>query len=129
MVTASPNNQRHSYSYDPIGTRRSLDASGAGRFTYAYDLAGQVTSLRNPYGERTTFSYDDSGRRTVQRNANGTRVSTVYDAASQTTEVIHRTSAGASLLHLEYRYLCKGSAGNYSPISLTEGCRPLFLGV
>ena len=81
-----------------------MDATGAGRFTYQYDAARQMSSLRNPYSERTTFGYDDAGRRNVQRNANGTRVSLSYDAASQTTQVFHRTSAGASVLQLDYGY-------------------------
>lgn len=104
MVTASPNNQRHTFSYDAIGLRRSIDATGTGRSTYVFDADSQLSSLRNGNNERTTFSYDDAGRRTVQRNADGTRVSTVYDAASQTTQVFHRTSAGASLLQLDYGY-------------------------
>ncbi len=108
-VTASPNSQRQTFSYDTVGQRRSMDATGAGRFTYQYDAANQISSLRNPYSERTTFGYDDAGRRNVQRNANGTRVSLSYDAASQTTQVFHRTSAGASVLQLDYQY---DNAGN-----------------
>jgi len=104
MVTASPDNQRQAFSYDTVGQRRSMDVNGAGRFTYQYDAANQISSLRNPYTERTTFAYDDAGRRNVQRNANGTRVSLSYDAASQTTQVFHRTSAGASVLQLDYKY-------------------------
>jgi len=109
MVTASPNNQRQTFSYDTIGLKRSIDATGAGRSTYVVDAANQISSLRNPYSERTTFGYDDAGRRNVQRNANGTRVSLSYDAASQTTQVFHRTSAGASVLQLDYQY---DNAGN-----------------
>jgi RHS repeat-associated protein len=108
-VTASPNGQRQSFSYDAVGKRRSMDATGAGRSTYQYDAANQISSLLNPYSERTTFGYDDAGRRNVQRNANGTRVSLAYDAASQTTQVFHRTSAGASVLQLDYQY---DNAGN-----------------
>jgi RHS repeat-associated protein len=108
-ATASPNGQRQTFSYDTVGQRRSMDATGAGRSTYQYDAANQISSLLNPYVERTTFGYDDAGRRNVQRNANGTRVSLSYDAASQTTQVFHRTSAGASVLQLDYQY---DNAGN-----------------
>ena len=109
MVTLSPNNQRQTFSYDAVGLKRSINATGAGRSTFVFDAASQLSSLRNGNNERTTFSYDDAGRRTVQRNANGTRVSTVYDAASQTTQVIQRSSAGATLQQLDYRY---DNAGN-----------------
>jgi YD repeat-containing protein len=47
---------------------------------------------------------NDIGRRTVQRNPNGSR-----DAASQTTQVIQRSSAGTTLQQLDYRY---DNAGN-----------------
>jgi len=65
---------------------------------------GLSALVLKPFSERTTYSYDDAGRRTVQRNANGTRVSMAYDAASQATQVFHRTSAGATVLQLDYRY-------------------------
>jgi YD repeat-containing protein len=63
-----------------------------------------LAASRTPFGERTTFSYDDIGRKSVQRNPNGTRVSLSYDAASQTTQVIQRSSAGTTLQQLDYRY-------------------------
>ena len=116
MVKASPNNQRQTFSYDAIGLRRSIHDAGAGRSTFVFDAASQLSSLRNGNNERTTFGYDDAGRRNVQRNANGTRVSLSYDAASQTTQVFHRTSAGASVLQLDYRY---DSTGNRT--SMAEG--------
>ena len=54
--------------------------------------------------ETTTFSYDNANRMTGQTNANGSTVTNTYDNANRTTDVLHKTSANATLAHYAYAY-------------------------
>ena len=98
---SAPGNRRSTFTYDVVGLRRSTEANGAGRTTTTYDAAGRLAASRTPSGERTTFSCDDIGRKSVERNPNGSRVSLSYDAASQTTQIIQRSSVGMTLQQLD----------------------------
>jgi hypothetical protein len=60
------------YSYDAIGQRDGMVASGIGRFTYAYDSSGMMDHLVNPQGDRTSLSIVMAGSgsgRTVARRS------------------------------------------------------------
>ena len=93
-----------SYAYDNGNRRTGMTLTGTGSWSYAYDAVNRLTSTTNPYSETTTFSYDNANRMTGQTNANGSTVTNTYDNANRTTDVLHKTSANATLAHYAYAY-------------------------
>jgi RHS repeat-associated protein len=96
------------YTYDALGRRTEMLASGAPPVTYAYDRNSRLRSVLQEPLAPATFDYDAADRRTRLTLPNGVSTEYQYDPASRLVELIYRNTLGP-LGNLTYQY---DSAGN-----------------
>lgn len=76
------------YTYDAVGRRMQMTATGQSAVTYGYDVLDRLTSLTQ--GTQTYgYGYDDIGRRTSLTRPNGVTTSYAYDDANRLTQLRH----------------------------------------
>ncbi|HEX6985921.1 MAG TPA: RHS repeat-associated core domain-containing protein, partial [Planctomycetaceae bacterium] len=101
------------YAYDPTGQLSYADHSGQPDESYGYDAtgnraaAGYEASTGNRVTETAThlYEFDDAGNRTRRtEKATGAYETYAWDHRTQLTKVEKRTSAGALVWSVSYRY-------------------------
>lgn len=93
------------YSYDDVGLRTNMTASGETPVSYLYDAANRLTNVVQ--GTLTgALTYDDAGRRTRLTLPNGINVLYFYDSASRLTNITYQAAVTNAI---DYSY---DEAGN-----------------
>jgi len=95
------------YSYDRIGRRTSMTASGQAAITYVYDANSRLRQVVRG-SQIIGLDYDALDRRSHLTLPNGVTTQYLYDKASRLTELVYKNNAG-TIGNLTYQY---DGAGN-----------------
>ena len=92
-----------SYTYNSVGQRTGMTASGQSATGYTYDADGELTGLTQ--GSATaSYSYDADGDLTSQTLPNGVTEADTYDAAANLTSTTDTNSSGSTVGSVQYTY-------------------------
>jgi RHS repeat-associated protein len=85
LTKTDPLNHPITYTYDPVGNRKSTTDSNTHMTEYGYDAANHLTTVTAPDQTKTTYGYDGNGNLTSRKDANDHTTTFGYDAANQET--------------------------------------------
>jgi RHS repeat-associated protein len=111
-----------SYTYDTIGRRTSMTATGQPAVYYTYDLNNRLTDINttiNGVNAGFSLSFDALGRRTEITLPNGLMTNYTYDNASRLLNLEHLNPAQQVLESLTYTYDANGNRISMNRASVT----------
>ncbi|MBN2132497.1 MAG: hypothetical protein JW741_23545, partial [Sedimentisphaerales bacterium] len=103
-----PDGRTISYAYDAAGNRTTV-VTPVGITSYTFDALNRMATVTDPDGGTTQYAYDAVGNRSGVAYPNGTVAQYTYDALNRLTNLLNRTSGGATISSYAYTL---GPAGN-----------------
>ncbi len=93
-----------SYTYDPVGNRKTMTYPEGQVVTYSWDGVNRLTTLQDSAVGSWTFQYDAGSRRTRLTHPSGLNTTYTHDKANRVTKLETKTSGGALVESFNYPY-------------------------